>query len=791
MSRRRSGGRAWREGLRSGDGEFREVCRLHRTRTQSADGTWLVVEASNAQGRVALCGEALVRAAEGQNVLVVGAWQHHDQYGAQVRVSEIADPPSTDLGAMQENITSYRISYIGAARARKLIELYGEQAIAIMDADPVAALRGLPGLNDKQIIKAAADWRAARPHRALIDVLGSTHARLADRAVKLWGVGAIERIKDNPYELMHLRGVGFVTADDIALRIGYPPQGVERAKAAIEHLLLEAEGRGHCYLSDAELCARAEQMHARSRDPGRAIEIRSEHLQSLISKGAVKRDTDRIYRRATYERERAVALRVAQLTTWSHLPFRRARIDRTRSFEGLSLQPEQWDGIAMALRHGLSVITGPPGSGKSTLQHAMVTLAQEADPRAQVTLMAPTNRAAARLTSASGLAATTIHAALGWRPGQPPMYGRGNPLDSRLIIVDEFSMADLLTAETIFNAVGRDCHICLVGDEDQLPSVGAGRVLGDLIASGVVPVTRLTKIIRQADHSMIRRAAQAIRSEQIPVDTYGDAERQAGLRRDFFIRRTEQITADARQAAGRPLDEEQALIAVRDKLVQIACVGLPTLVAKTCEERPIDDLHREMQVFSPEYAGPLGVDALNVALREQLNPDGAPVLGGRLRVGDKIIETNGQSGSTLANAEMAFIRADLPGKRHLELERFDDATRLFVPYSACRALRLAYCTTVHKAQGCEARLVLCVVHHSHFVLDRHLFYTAITRAKGHCVVVASEEGLRVGVTRAQAQQRNTHLAHRLIPLIGHRDMAPGAIRSRPRAERATVGGFFT
>jgi exodeoxyribonuclease V alpha subunit len=365
---------------------------------------------------------------------------------------------------------------------------------------------------------------------------------------------------------------------------------------------------------------------------------------------------------------------------------------------------------------------------KSLLVFPIVSVALENDLR--ISLCAPTGRAARRLTEATGKEAETIHRLLEWRPGSEPTFKPGHPLPTDMVVVDEASMINLHMAEVLLAGIGPETHIVFVGDADQLPPVGAGRPFADLVDSGVVPVTRLTHIFRQAARSMITTAAHEVNRGNPP-----HLEPGADQERDFFFL------------------ERQTPEKVRDAVVD--------LVAERVGAGLGLDPVRDAQVLAPIYRGEAGIDALNELLQDRLNPDGAPALDDRFRLGDRLIQTRNSHELGLMNGTICFLVEDDPEESTAILET-DDGETVVMPYEEADDLKLAYAISVHKSQGCEIPVVVFVCHRSHSgMLTRPLIYTAITRAKKMCVLVGDRPALDRGVTRDESGSRHSSLAERL------------------------------
>jgi exodeoxyribonuclease V alpha subunit len=452
-------------------------------------------------------------------------------------------------------------------------------------------------------------------------------------------------------------------------------------------------------------------------------------LDSLCVAGDLVREDDWVYRRETAELEAELAERVSALLSGS--PAARWEVGETP----VSLTAEQAGAVKASIAHRLSLVTGGPGTGKTASIKTIGSMAALHGP-GKVMLVAPTGRAAIRMTEATGLAARTVHSALGWIPGEGPTHDEDDPLDCHLLIVDECSMANLELLVTLLRAVGPRTHVVLVGDADQLAPVGAGKPFAELVASGLVPTARLTHIFRQAAGSMIVQGAHAIRQGRRPSFTASDA-----MRRDLFM-----VT---QPDAGAALAEIVSLVSSR----------LPSHFG-------VDPV-RDIQVFAPVYKGDVGIDALNAALRAALNPSGVAVRGGRLRIGDKVMLTGrnlhelGLMNGMLLTVLDEVAAADDGDSPALLLGSDDAVFRL--PFADVERLSLAYACSVHRGQGIELPVAVIVAHPAAgaYFLRREMLYTAITRAKLATVIVGTREVLARAARTPDTGRRHSRLAERL------------------------------
>ncbi|MFN2612779.1 MAG: AAA family ATPase, partial [Solirubrobacterales bacterium] len=647
----------------------------------------------------------------GDRARVEGAWEEHARYGHQLRAESAMPLDPTDREGRLAYLTTLR--HIGEVRAATLLAIHGEEVLETIAADPAATFRALPGLGARQAAAAAASWQESRSIRDLhVQLAPHGLAHLASRLHARHGAEALRVVHEDPYSLVEIDGVGFILADRIALAADTPPESERRAQAAAAFVLGEAERAGNTFLPVQELRSRA------SRLLGAEAE-----LDVLASAPGLLSDEDRVYREATYEREGLVAAALAA----------RAGVEphvehQVGGAPGEGLTDEQWEAVRAAFASRLSILTGGPGVGKTVCTRAIVEQAKAAN--ARVALCAPTGRAARRLTEATGHEAETIHRMLEWMPGGEPGHHPGHPHPADLVLVDEASMLNLQIAEILLTGLADTTHLILVGDADQLPPIGAGKPFADLIASEIAPVTRLNHIFRQAARSMITTAAHAVNEGREPALEPGPDQEH-----DFFF-------------MDRP-NPEQALETVT------------SLVAERVPEGLGLDPVRDVQVLAPMYKTAVGIDAINVALQRRLNPEGHPALNERFRIGDRLIQTRNAHELGLMNGSICFLVDDDPDEETAVLET-DGGETVIVPYDQATALRLGYAISVHKAQGCEVPVVVCVCHRAHSrMLSRPLLYTAITRARKSCVMVGERSAMALAVRRDDSGGRYSALPARL------------------------------
>ena len=689
---------------------FDAEVRIQRTLYKTADESFAVVLIQAPDGDTVTAAGPLAHLAPGTRARVAGRWHEHPKHGRQVQADLGYELDPDDVAGVRRYLRTIR--HIGKSRARALIERYGDAVLEQIDSDPEAAFAALPGLAGKAAERAAESWRERRVLRDLYLLLAPHGAgRLAGPLRTRYGTEATALVRSRPYLLTEEHGVGFATADAIARANGVVIESQARLRAATVHLLREAELRGHTYLTRSDLRARA---------AGLVGALPDTLLEGLAADAVLALAGDQVALAATFETERAAAAKLAQLA--ESQPVLGGPKRRPGPPAGLS--EEQRAAVGAAFARPLSVVTGGPGTGKTTLVKAIVEQAEAA--KAKVALCAPTGRAARRLEDATGHPAATIHRLVEWQPGEGPLRGAGHPIECDLLVADESSMLSLSVAAMLLDALDEETHVVLIGDADQLPPVGAGKPFADVIESGRVPVTRLTHVFRQAARSLIVQAAHAINRGEPPRTQATSSE----LRDFFFIERAS--------------DSDAA-----DEIVSLATERLP----RHYDADPI----REVQVLAPIYRGAVGVDALNERLRAKLNPDGVRCLDGSLRTGDKLIQTRNDYSTGLMNGQIVIALGEDEDGEDLLVET-DTGERLAVPADRTHSLRPAYAISVHKSQGCEMPVVIVPVHTSHTaLLSRNLLYTAVTRARRACVLVGQRQAVTRALRRADAFRRNSRL----------------------------------
>jgi exodeoxyribonuclease V alpha subunit len=686
-------------------------------RWRADDGDFAVVVGLTDDGDHVTITGPLAHVHEGESVDLGGDWREHPKHGRQFHARQvIVREPVSD-----QAIRAYlgAIKHVGPKGAQWLYDEHGDDVLSVIDADPRARLLEVPGIGKSKIRAAIASWEdqgALRAVRLFLETHG-VPASVAARIYRVFGAGAIEQLRADPYALTQMDGIGFRTADALARALGTPPDSEGRLDAGLLHALDLAELDGHCYLPRPALVARAAELL--DHDASGRIDL-------LAARGAVEIDADdRVAEARLAAIERRLARHAHELATAE--PELDLPDDPVRPTAGtFAPTDEQWGAVELVLQHRLSILTGGPGTGKSSAMRTLVDVLREG--AAKVRLCAPTGKAARRLAEVAGVDATTIHRLLEYVPGEGFTRDAEDPIPGAdVLIVDEASMLDVRLAGALFDAVGPATHVLLVGDVDQLAPVGPGRVLEDLIESGIVPTTRLTAIFRQAARSLIVRAAHAMNhGEPLPTTPTGD-----DLRDFFLIRRTDTAAAFA-------------------EICDLATTRLPSHYGLA----PVG----EVQILAPMHKGPLGIDAFNEELRARLNPDGKAIPGTALRLGDRVLQTKNDHEHELMNGELGVLVSH-DAERSLVILAGDDGRKLSLPVASLATLKLAYATSVHKAQGSQAKAVVVPLFRGHAImLTRNLLYTAITRAEKVCVLVGDPSALQIAAGRRDATTRHTRLA---------------------------------
>lgn len=666
----------------------------------------------------------------GESLRLEGFWVDDRRFGRQFQVRAFRSVPPTTRDAIQRYLGSGLIRGIGPVMAERIVDHFHEDTLQVLDNEP-QRLTEVPGLGRVRAKSIRAAWEEQRDIKDVMLFLQQheVSTSFALRIYKRYGSASIETVTENPYRLAQdIVGIGFKSADGIARTIGIATDSPRRLQAGVLHCLEGAADQGHCFLPLHELQKRA------TRLLGTGESLVANAIESLVQASELhvemSDDARPVYTRKMHRLERLTAAELARRV--AH-PFRtpahdvERAITRFETSSRMQLSESQREAITKTMESRVVVITGGPGTGKTTLVRALLAVLGEQKLRTQ--LCAPTGRAAKRLAEATRREAHTLHRLLEWHPrARRFQRNAAFPLDGDVFVVDEVSMVDLQLLYDLLQALPADARLILVGDVDQLPSVGPGAVLADIIASGRVATVRLSGIFRQARDSLIVRNAHAIRDGEFPTLP------PSGRRADFvFVER----------------DEPEAVL---DTLRALVGARLPEALGV--------DARRDIQVLAPMNRGTLGTASLNTELQQLLNPNGTVVGASGMRVGDKVMQTRNNYTLEVFNGDLGLVEAVDEGNRSV-LVRFDERA---VRYGTAELeeLALAFACTVHKSQGSEYPVVVLVVHSQHHVmLQRNLLYTAITRARRQLVIVGQRRALRTGLANARGFERFTRLAERL------------------------------
>lgn len=689
---------------------------------------------------------ALLGAQPGESLRLHGRWASHPQYGKQFVVENYTTVLPATVQGIQRYLGSGLIKGIGPRFAERIVGQFGVDTLEVIEQDPKRLIE-VPGLGPKRTKMIAAAWEEQKAIKEVMVFLQGVgvSTSLAVRIFKKYGDASIGVVKNEPYRLASdVWGIGFLTADKIAQSVGIPHDSPQRVKAGLQYALSQSSDQGHCYLPEERLIA--DGVKLLQVDVGLVIDC----LAELVAEEGVVRESvpgpdgvesiTAVYLVPFHRAEISLSNQLVRLL--------RADSDRMPGFAdvdwpkalgwlagqtGAKLAPEQEQSVRLALTEKVAVLTGGPGCGKSFTVKSIVTLALAK--RAKVVLAAPTGRAAKRLAELTGHQASTVHRLLELRPGGDAAYDRDRPLDADLVVVDEASMLDLILANKLVKAVAPGAHLLFVGDVDQLPSVGAGEVLRDMLADGgPIPSVRLTRIFRQAQQSGVVTNAHRI-NEGLPPLTDGLP--------DFFLF----VEDDTERAAGLVVD----------------------VVARRIPQRFGLDPRRDVQVLAPMHRGPAGAGNLNTLLQAAVSPgrEGLPErrFGGRtFRVGDKVtqIRNNYEKGQNgVFNGTVGVVTALSIEEQKLTVLT-DEDEEVGYDFDELDELAHAYAVTIHRSQGSEYPAVVIPVTTSAWtMLQRNLLYTAVTRAKKLVVLVGSRKALGQAVRTVSAGRRHSALDHRL------------------------------
>jgi exodeoxyribonuclease V alpha subunit len=676
-------------------------------------------------------------AVPGEHLEADGAWVFDPQHGPQLKATAIKTAPPLSRHGLRRYLASGSVKGVGPQLAEKIVDVFGDRTAEILDQSP-SMLRDVPGIGAKRLAAIKESWKEQKGVRALMLFLHGVGVN-STRAVRIhrtYGDQAIDLIRENPFRLAEdIRGIGFKTADDIARKLGIPPNNSQRLRAALWYTLQQLTRDGHvAYPAEGVIEKTATLVDSSSMEVAGLLKGEIERGRIVCERqpdGA-----DWLFPPSLYAAEMTIAAALRRLMNPRMHPFG-ANTDWERTLEfverqfSVQLAEKQREAVRSATESAVSVVTGGPGVGKTTLVKCL--LGMFAARGLQAVLCAPTGRAAKRLAETTGQPAQTIHRLLEFDPSTGQFVRNSDsPVKADLFVVDEASMLDVMLASQLLQAIPTGAAVVLVGDVDQLPSVGPGAVLHDVIESERVPTTRLTQIFRQGKGSWIVAAAHAILEGQVPAKS--DASRLG----DFYFIETQEPEA------------------IQERLVE--------LVGKRVPERFGLDPLRDVQVLAPMNRGALGARRINELLQANLNPakgkDELPRFGTTFRVGDRVLQTSNNYQREVFNGDLGVVRKI--DHVNQEMEVVFEGRGVPYDFGDLDELSLAYCLTIHKSQGSEYPCVVIPLHTQHFMmLQRNLLYTGVTRGKKLVLLVGSREAVRIAVGRHDANRRFTTLQRRL------------------------------
>lgn len=678
----------------------------------------------------------------GEFVECSGEWEN-TKYGPQLKCQFIRSVPPRTLEGIEKFLGSGRIKGIGPGFAKKMVKRFGDKVLDVIENTPEELL-SIPGFGKKRLESAIASWSMEKHVEKIITFLQS-HGVSTDKAYKIhkaYGDKAVDIVKENPYRLaLEIHGIGFQMADNLAQSLGIPKDSIFRARAGVQHFLKEWSNAGHCAAYKGNLI----------RDTAKMLDVDGKIVEDAIKletlDGNLMQDqvngVEAIFLRQYYTAEISCAyhllrIRDGKTRSGATMPWGRVDVDVmlpwVREQTGLTLSDTQQDALRLALANKLTVITGGPGVGKTTLVNSILKILKLQN--INIALCAPTGRAAKRLSESTGMEAKTVHRLLEFNPEEFDFkYNEDNQLDVDCVVIDESSMMDIVLMDKLLKAIPDKSALLIIGDVDQLPSVGAGAVLADVINSEAIATVKLTEVRRQAAGSKIITNAHAINHGSLPELPKADEES------DFYC-----IFADSAET-------------VHDRLIQVVTQRIPEKFGFD----PISDI----QVLVPMRKGLLGVHELNKLLQEKLNGNSSPTIrrgDATYAVGDKVIQMVNNYEKEVFNGDIGRVYSVDP-----------EAGEMLVGYEGrlvtyeredLDEISLAYATTIHKSQGSEYPVVVIPLASSHHVmLERNLLYTGVTRGRKLVVVVCEKKAMIRAIQTQSSKKRITNLVNRLKGIV--------------------------
>jgi exodeoxyribonuclease V alpha subunit len=684
----------------------------------------------------------------GESLRLTGKWVHNKKFGEQFQVetSEVTVPAS--VTGIRKYLGSGMVKGVGPVLADRIVEKFGLDTLEIIEKSPVR-LSEAEGIGPKRIEMIMKAWEEQKGIKEIMIFLQGhgVSPAFSAKIYKHYGNRSIEVVKENPYRLARdMHGIGFITADKIAQNIGIDPNSLVRAKAGLFYVLGQLTEEGHAYYPKADLFNKAKEILKvdpeiiASAADGLAKE-KEVVLEAIRREGeGGERNDTAVYLAPLYVAENGIAQGFKRLRESSSniRPIHPEKaIEWVQQKLRIELAQKQKEAVMVAARSKTLVITGGPGTGKTTIITAILRIFQQL--KLRILLAAPTGRAAKRMSEATGREGKTIHRLLEYSPKKGGFKkDQDDLLEADVLIIDEASMVDTLLMYHLLKAIPDPAHLILVGDVDQLPSVGPGNVLRDIIDSGAVTVVRLTEIFRQAQESMIVVNAHRVNEGEFPILKEGDNRDFQGGREkvDFFF-----------------IEEEDP-----EKTLELILSLCSEKIPRRFGFHPV----KEIQVMTPMHRGVIGVSNLNVEIQKRLNPDASGIMAGNrlLRLGDKVMQITNNYDREVFNGDIGWISDIRQEDRELTIDF--DGRLIPYDYADLDEIVLAYAISVHKSQGSEYPAVIVPVTTQHFILlQRNLLYTAITRARKLVILVGTKKAMGIAIRNNKPQTRYTYLAERL------------------------------